>query len=787
MVYYQNQTVFLLAQISTQVHSIAPQVSFPSTSLPPYPNFSPAQSDVRVNAFWFMSLVFSLTAALLATLVQQWVREYMHVFQRYSNPLKSARLRQYLYEGVEELWMPMVAESVPGLVHVSLFLFFVGICDSLLAINTTVAITTIVPISICGLLYVLSTFIPIINPKSPYQNPFSSAIWYVKQKAFPRRCSDRSSGGLKELSSEMSEGKAQLAMEENDERKDRDVRAVQWLIDNSTEDDEMESFALAIPGTFTSKWGVDVWRKVSQHKDTNSGPNVLTDANGLRPAHGSPPPPPQHPFHPRNLLRRVGRILRARAANGIPRDVAIPRAPGELPIDDLCKRVRHLLETCNNRGLFADTELWRKRARGCIETVASLVFCADVKLEVFGDREDLGRLLAELIKSEKTLGADGSAAGSDGSFVTRWTCLSLVVVTQGYDTIEDSASLAIDDLSRFQIEDDHIHTDEEAIESCRRIDNYFQAAREICVYRLRDVFSYGTTEEQVREVLTRDSQTIFSVFETVAPVVSQMEAIDRTAFEVNRLVNHGLKKHLPGVSFDVFEGADPIQPIQFYSLPVAGGQRFMPQFVFLGQRLRLLCSYTPKLRDIIDGRGHGVYEEVFQDLRTLWNDAELGRSVLGQKRLMERQLWRLLDLRDGGGFGLSVELFFLVLAKLLSMGPSQDKHAALYMGTFRYITSGWRQHKSSNGTYRVILNLICDITLYERGVFSDRPDFPSDITTELLLLLENITKWQSDLGQDIDDAMTQLNDAAVTLTFKDPPFFSKARALISRLSARAPS
>ncbi|KAH9051497.1 hypothetical protein EDB87DRAFT_1737773, partial [Lactarius vividus] len=170
MVYYQQQNVALLAQISNQVSSIAPQVSIPSTLPPPYPDFSPNSSDVRVNAYWFMSLVFSLSAALLATLVQRWVRDYMHVFQRYSNPLKSARLRQYLYEGAEGWYMPVVAESVPGLVHVSLFLFFLGLGDSLLTIHTTIAITTIIPISICGLLYVLSTFAPVIKPQSPFRN-----------------------------------------------------------------------------------------------------------------------------------------------------------------------------------------------------------------------------------------------------------------------------------------------------------------------------------------------------------------------------------------------------------------------------------------------------------------------------------------------------------------------------------------------------------------------------------------------------------------------------------------
>ncbi|KAI9455667.1 hypothetical protein BJY52DRAFT_1121750, partial [Lactarius psammicola] len=182
MVYYQQQNVALLAQISRQVSSIAPQVSIPSTLPPPYPDFRPNASDVRVNVFWFMSLVFSISAVLLATLVRQWVQDYMHVFQRYSNPLKSARLRQYLYEGAEGWYMPVVADSVPGLVHVSVFLFFVGLGDSLFAVHTTVGITTIVPITICGLLYVLSTFAPIIDPQSPFRNPFSGLIWLLKQK-----------------------------------------------------------------------------------------------------------------------------------------------------------------------------------------------------------------------------------------------------------------------------------------------------------------------------------------------------------------------------------------------------------------------------------------------------------------------------------------------------------------------------------------------------------------------------------------------------------------------------
>src|SRR5258708_11506751 len=102
MVYYLRQHSIILSQISLQLASIAPQVSIPSTPPAPFPAFSPLASDVLVNASWFMALVLSLVAALLAILVQKWVREYMHVFNRYSDPLKSARLRHDWNDASEE-------------------------------------------------------------------------------------------------------------------------------------------------------------------------------------------------------------------------------------------------------------------------------------------------------------------------------------------------------------------------------------------------------------------------------------------------------------------------------------------------------------------------------------------------------------------------------------------------------------------------------------------------------------------------------------------------------------
>ncbi|KAH8984563.1 hypothetical protein EDB86DRAFT_2962613 [Lactarius hatsudake] len=157
---------------------------------------------------------------------------------------------------------------------------------------------------------------------------------------------------------------------------------------------------------------------------------------------------------------------------------------------------------------------------------------------------------------------------------------------------------------------------------------------------------------------------------------------------------------------------------------------------------------------------------------------------------MERQLWRLQDLRDGGGFGYWVELFFLMANPLTHIPLSLDTHSALIVGTFKAITSNWRQHKHSIGTQHVILNLVCDLAIHDRGLLSDIV-LPRYITDELLVFLENMVEGQS--GSHIDDAMKELDDAIKEKD--DVPewaieirlFRTKAVEVISRSRAPTPS
>src|SRR5579863_3796350 len=115
--FFQKQQVVLLNQISQQLSSLGAHSPVPSDSSLPDFTLSPSASDVRVNIIWIISLVFSLAAAALATLIRQWTREHMRIFQHHRHPLKAARIRQYLHEGSMRGYMPALAETVPGLVH----------------------------------------------------------------------------------------------------------------------------------------------------------------------------------------------------------------------------------------------------------------------------------------------------------------------------------------------------------------------------------------------------------------------------------------------------------------------------------------------------------------------------------------------------------------------------------------------------------------------------------------------------------------------------------------------
>jgi hypothetical protein len=140
-----------------------------------------------------------------------------------------------------------------------------------------------------------------------------------------------------------------------------------------------------------------------------------------------------------------------------------------------------------------------------------------------------------------------------------------------------------------------------------------------------------------------------------------------------------------------------------------------------------------------------------------------------------RQCWRLQDLRDGGGLGFIVELFFSALKQLLSTSLSQESQSALYIGTFRAITSDWSSYKHSLGTQKILLDAVAS----EDGIFSSFK-YPAYITDEFFLLLENMLDKQT--GPHVEDALQQLRNLPPGNYQGFPELRDKALRIIFRQS-----
>ncbi|KAH9989388.1 hypothetical protein BJV74DRAFT_922893, partial [Russula compacta] len=154
-----------------------PNVSRPSTSsaVAQPPAFSPPTYAVWVNTLWFLSLVISLTCAMLATSVQQWARRYLRITQpARCSPHKRARVRAFFANGVDKFRAGWAVEALPALVHLSLFIFFAGLVIYLCNINHTVFGAVVCWVGLLFAAYMCITLMPSFWHDSPYNSPLSS-------------------------------------------------------------------------------------------------------------------------------------------------------------------------------------------------------------------------------------------------------------------------------------------------------------------------------------------------------------------------------------------------------------------------------------------------------------------------------------------------------------------------------------------------------------------------------------------------------------------------------------
>ncbi|KAI0263524.1 hypothetical protein BC834DRAFT_1042733 [Gloeopeniophorella convolvens] len=759
--FYGQQTVTILAQISQQIAGLAPQSPIPPAQLQQFPAFRPSQSDIRVNVYWFMSLVFSLTAALTATIVQQWVRDYMHIFQRYSHPLKSARVRQFLYEGAEGWYMPVVADAVPALVHISLFLFFIGLADFLFNINTTVATTTVTPIAICASLYLWSIVAPVINPQSPYQSSFSGMFWYISQKLKERTYTDRGSvGARKPVSAKMADGRMQLAMDKSEDRKMRDVRGIRWLIDSLTEDSELEPFVVGMPGAFKTKWGRDVWMRVLE-PESSSEENESADQPLARPRATFLLTPP-------SLRQRiVPRAFRG-ARNTTDQQMLITLSPSpgrEALLRELCRRVGRVVNYCVSYQFPTDS-LEHRRPLGSIDAAMWLVLYANARLEWFGDPRTMRQALRLVGNNAVFNDKPGFDFVTGYPLYLRWGCLG-VIAMQGVLKTTVVWGVAQDVIlaytQSYALPYDETEADGEtevALTNARRIDEHLNSAWK-SLESLGHAFSSATWDPStVQSTPVSSSQSaLFGEFEGLIAEGARLRsvldrplevfagALDEKTDALSRDIPFGMKvpiRNPPLSHLKTTLGAGPL--LRLWSDMISpGGLICVLSSVALGLRKAVVEGNTAEIQSQA-----GVLQALVAQLR----------PVLTHGHLVELQLWRIYDLREGG-LGTALEAFFTQVTSFSTYSMrnllSAELHQTIYVNTFRALISGWGPRDKSIGTQHVLLNLIYELFGVRNG-FVSLGSCPEYLFDELLAFADQY--FRGERGLHIDAAAEELRRCA---------------------------
>lgn len=167
-------TALLLARISLQLEIFTLSPGFVNSSVPALvlpTQFSPESSALWINVLWFLSLLFSLAAALFGILAKQWLREYLKWYSTVSSPRENVLVRQTRYEAWNEWNVAASISSIPALLELALILFVCGLVILLWTLDHVVAIVFTIATAVFLVIISSFTLLPAIFKRCPYKSP----------------------------------------------------------------------------------------------------------------------------------------------------------------------------------------------------------------------------------------------------------------------------------------------------------------------------------------------------------------------------------------------------------------------------------------------------------------------------------------------------------------------------------------------------------------------------------------------------------------------------------------
>ncbi|KAL0573377.1 hypothetical protein V5O48_008574 [Marasmius crinis-equi] len=151
-----DTTITILNQISRQLDGQNITISDEN------PPFTPSSSVIRINTFWFLSLILSLVDALLGLMFKQWLREYRRPTNT-QTPEQWLALRCFRSESLEQWHVPSFLAALPIILEVALFLFFAGLLELLWTLHRIPFACAIAVTGAAVLFYIVTSLLPGID------------------------------------------------------------------------------------------------------------------------------------------------------------------------------------------------------------------------------------------------------------------------------------------------------------------------------------------------------------------------------------------------------------------------------------------------------------------------------------------------------------------------------------------------------------------------------------------------------------------------------------------------
>ncbi|KAF9260790.1 hypothetical protein L218DRAFT_559930 [Marasmius fiardii PR-910] len=147
----EDTTVVLLRQIVQQLSGQI--VESPQ-------DFTPSSSAIRINTFWFLSLILALVDALFGLLCKQWIREHQRQINT-RTPGQALALHWLRNQSFERWHVPTILASLPILLEIALFLFFAGLLDLLWTRQSHIPFAIALSmVGVAVLFYLVTTVLP---------------------------------------------------------------------------------------------------------------------------------------------------------------------------------------------------------------------------------------------------------------------------------------------------------------------------------------------------------------------------------------------------------------------------------------------------------------------------------------------------------------------------------------------------------------------------------------------------------------------------------------------------